>query len=72
MSEQSLPEVSRLLTLNQVAAYFSVCRRTIERDIAEGNFPRPLLIRGSLRFDRADIEAHIAKLKAEAASPFRK
>jgi excisionase family DNA binding protein len=59
----------RVLTVKEVAAHFRVCRRTIEREIASGRFPRPLKIGRSLRFAEADLRTYVAKLKGESASP---
>jgi excisionase family DNA binding protein len=68
--EQSSKD-SEYLTIKEVAAHFRVCRRTIEREIAAGRFPRPLAIGRSLRFTQEDLRGYVAKLKGATATPFQ-
>ena len=53
-----------LLTLKQVAARLSLCRRTIEREIEAGRFPRPLKIGRSVRVPESDLQSFLANLRA--------
>jgi excisionase family DNA binding protein len=51
-----------LLTLSQAARRLSICRRTLERLIASGEFPQPIKIRGSSRVAVTDVEGYVARL----------
>lgn len=53
------------LTLKEVAARLQVCRRTLEREIAAGRFPRPLRIGRSVRVPESDLVAFLAKLRGQ-------
>ena len=64
-SEQS--ELMQLLTLDDAAKRLSVSRRTIEREISAGHFPRPLKIGRATRVTAAAIHAYIQKLSAASA-----
>ncbi len=55
-------ELPRLLTLRQVAQSLGVCKRTIEREIANGRFPRPLKIGRSSRVPLSAVQAYVRKL----------
>jgi excisionase family DNA binding protein len=45
-----------LLTLEQTAQRLSVCRRTLERLMASGHFPRPLKVGRASRVAVSDVE----------------
>ena len=47
----------RWLSYSQLAKRLGVCVRTIRRDVDEGNLPRPIRIRGCVRFDWVEVEA---------------
>jgi len=47
----------------EVAGMAGVCDRTIRRDVDEGNFPKPIKIRGCVRFDRLEVEAALKARK---------
>jgi len=51
------------LTLKEAAARLHVCRRTLEREIAAGRFPRPLKIGRSVRVPESDLVAYLASLR---------
>jgi excisionase family DNA binding protein len=53
------------LTLKEVAARLQVCRRTLEREIHAGRFPRPLRIGRSVRVPESDLQAYLARLRGE-------
>lgn len=54
-------ELSRMLTLDDVAALLAVSRRTIERLIACGELPRPVKIGASSRMPEEDIHRYIER-----------
>jgi excisionase family DNA binding protein len=55
-------EAPRLLTLKQAAQQLAVCRRTLERLIAQKEFPEPLKVLGSSRVHPSDVSAFIEGL----------
>ena len=67
MSTIIAPPVGACLTLKEVAYRLQVCRRTLEREILAGRFPRPLKIGRSVRVPESDLQAYIASLRAGAA-----
>lgn len=52
---------NNLLTLAQAAQRLSICKRTLEREIAAGRFPRPLKIATASRVLEADLEAYLTQ-----------
>ena len=56
-----------LLSLDDAAQRLSVSRRTLEREIVHGRFPRPLKIGRATRVSLAALEAYIRKLTGEAS-----
>lgn len=61
-------EALRLLTLNETAQRLAICKRTLERLIASGEFPRPLRIGRAVRIVESDLLAFVETLKANAPS----
>ncbi|HVZ65646.1 MAG TPA: helix-turn-helix domain-containing protein [Lacunisphaera sp.] len=55
----------QLLTLPEAAQRLGVCRRSLERLIAAGEFPRPLKVRGSSRVPSSDVATYVARLLAQ-------
>lgn len=54
------PTVPPLLTLDDVAVHLRVTTRTVQRRVAAGEFPRPILVGPtSPRWRRADLDAWI-------------
>ena len=53
--------LSRMLTLDDVAALLSVSRRTIERLIAGGDLPKPVKIGASSRMPEDDVQRYIER-----------
>lgn len=47
-----------LLTINEVLEILRVCRRTLEREINRGRFPRPIKVGKCLRWPPADLQAY--------------
>jgi excisionase family DNA binding protein len=45
------------LSYAQLAERLGVCERTIRRDVDEGKLPKPIRIRGCVRFDWLEVEA---------------
>lgn len=55
------PPVPPLMTLDDVAVHLRVTTRTVQRRVAAGEFPRPILVGPtSPRWRRADLDAWIA------------
>ena len=50
------------LTIVQAAAKLTICRRTLEREIEAGRFPRPRKIRGRLVVSQDDVRLYMWKL----------
>jgi excisionase family DNA binding protein len=65
MNESVVPELPELITIAQAAKRLTVCRRTIEREIARGRFPRPVRIGRALRVPVTELQAYVARLQAE-------
>lgn len=66
MPTQSVQIVESLLTVKEVASRLRVCRRTVEREIALGRFPRPLKIGRSIRVPESDLRNYVESLRASA------
>ncbi len=63
------PRFGVLLTIKDVAGFLGITPRTIYREIQRGSFPKPIhLTKRQTRWQLADIEAHVAKLRAVAVS----
>lgn len=56
-----------LLTSKQVALALGVCRRTLEREISRGRFPRPMKVGKSSRWPASDLQAYLDLLNRERA-----
>lgn len=54
-----------LLTIKQVAETLRVCRRTLEREISRGRFPRPVKIGSASRWTASDLQAYVDLLQRE-------
>lgn len=65
----SSPELSQLITLNEAARRLSVCRRTLEREIQRGRFPRPVKVRRTTRVEVASVERYLSMLRNENGTP---
>lgn len=63
-SEQQ--ELPQLLSLDDAAKRLSISRRTIEREISAGRFPRPLKIGRATRITLVALQSYIEKLSAVA------
>jgi excisionase family DNA binding protein len=55
----------RWLSYAQLAERMGVCERTIRRDVNAGNLPKPIKIRGCVRFDWSELEAALKSRKLE-------
>lgn len=53
----------RWLSYAQLAERLGVCERTIRRDVDAGNLPKPIKIRGCVRFDWLEVEAALIARK---------
>lgn len=58
----------QLLTLPEVAQRLGVHRRSVERLIAAGEFPRPLKVGAATRVPVSDLQAYVARLMAQRGS----
>lgn len=56
------PQEQLLLTPKQAAQRLAICRRTLERLIASGEFPPPLKIGRASRVSVNDVQAYVARL----------
>ena len=65
VSTKSVLEVADLLTLTVAARRLAVCRRTLERLIAAGKFPRPVKVGAATRVPVSDLQAYLAQLLAQ-------
>ena len=54
-----------LLTLKQAAQRLSISKRTLDRLISAGKFPRPLKIGRASRVLRNDVEKFLAQLTGQ-------
>lgn len=61
-------EADGLLTYKQVARRFGISRRTLERLISSGEFPRPLKLNGASRFTEDDVVAFMQRLQDRRAA----
>ncbi len=52
----------RVLRLPEICSLVGMSRSWVFREVAAGNFPRPIKIGGASRWDSAQIEAYIATL----------
>jgi predicted DNA-binding transcriptional regulator AlpA len=60
-----VPQMPRLLTIQQVAGRYGVAVRTIWRWEAQGQCPRGIRVtRGTVRWREDDIEEHVAALRS--------
>lgn len=57
-------ERQSLLNIKQVAQTLCVCRRTLEREIQRGRFPRPVKIGSASRWPASEVNAYVESLKA--------
>jgi len=51
-----------LLTRDEAAQRLAVSKRTLEREIARGKFPRPLKIGRSSRWPASDVSQYLDRL----------
>jgi excisionase family DNA binding protein len=64
MSEIPASSLPEILTADQVAEMLQVSRRTFDRMVAAGEFPRPMRRnRKWIRWTQADLEAYFQKLR---------
>ena len=53
----------RWLRYPEMAERLGVCERTVRRDVDAGNLPKPIKIRGCVRFDWVEVEAALKSRK---------
>jgi excisionase family DNA binding protein len=56
-----------LITLDDAAAQLSISRRTLEREIRKGRFPKPVKIGGLSRVPITAVRSYVNALSVEAA-----
>ncbi len=57
----------RWLRYRELAERIGVCARTIRRDVDEGKLPKPIKIRGCVRFDWQEVAAVLTARKERHA-----
>jgi excisionase family DNA binding protein len=62
-------KLPQLFTVSEAARHLSVCRRTLERLIAAGEFPRPLKVGRSSRVMDSDVARFLERLNRDRVSP---
>ncbi len=64
-----MSSTNSLLNMKDVTSRLGLCRRTVERMVSSGRFPRGLRVSPrNLRWRAADVEAFIASRATEAAA----
>jgi predicted DNA-binding transcriptional regulator AlpA len=58
--------IGRLLGYPDLQQIFGLSRRTIERQVSQGRFPRPLKVGGAARWREETVRRHLDRLEAEA------
>ena len=54
---------SRWLGYDEVAELLGVCARTVRREVDAGTLPKPIKIRGCVRFDWPEVQAALKARK---------
>ena len=62
-------ETPELLTTAGLAQLMKVSLRTVQRLAKDADFPRPLRIRGCVRWDKAEVTAYLESLKTKDSKP---
>jgi len=62
-----VPHWPRMLKRASVCAYLEISAAELEREIAGGRLPHPVLLGNGLHWSRVDIDAHLERLTGEAA-----
>ena len=57
-----------LLTRKEAAERLAISKRTLEREIARGKFPRPLKIGRSSRWPASDVLQYLERLSRERST----
>jgi excisionase family DNA binding protein len=61
----SLHDALQLLTMPEAAQRLGISRRSLERLVAAGEFPRPLKVGGASRVLASDVSAYVSRLLAQ-------
>ncbi|KFD27099.1 MULTISPECIES: helix-turn-helix transcriptional regulator [Sphingobium] len=73
MSKRSVggqaPFWPRMLKKASVCAYLELSAAEIEREIAGGRLPHPVVLGNSLHWSRAEIDAYLERLTGETDAP---
>jgi excisionase family DNA binding protein len=64
MNAESNNQEQRWLSYSQMAERLGVCERTIRRDVDEGKLPKPIRIRGCIRFDWLEVAKELEARKS--------
>jgi len=65
MKAESDAVSERLISLDTVAEYLSVTKRTVYRLIAKGDLPQPLKVGHSVRLSVSDVTEYFERLKLQ-------
>ncbi len=65
MRSDGQPVDKLTLTIPEAAGSLSICKRTLERLMASGAFPRPLKIGRSSRVLLSDVHTYLQRLDAQ-------
>ena len=60
---QPVNSEQRWLSYSELAERIGVCERTIRRDVDAGNLPKPIKIRGCVRFDWQEVASALKARK---------
>lgn len=63
-----VPHWPRMLKRSSVCAYLEISAAELEREIAGGRLPHPVMLGNGLHWSRVDIDAHLERLTGEAAA----
>jgi excisionase family DNA binding protein len=62
------PETNLLISINEAARRLSVCRRTLEREMAAGRFPASVRIGSARRVSLAALQDYLKSLTGGATT----
>ncbi len=70
MQAPILPPKDPLLTVRQATQYVGFSRRSLEREVASGNLPPPVKLRGKSMYFLSDVVGYLARLKSQRDGSF--
>ncbi len=63
-----VPHWPRMMKRATACAYLDLSAAELEREIACGRLPHPVMLGNGLHWSQADIDAHLERLTGEAAA----